>query len=209
MGAGAVELSREDEADVRIGAGEYKGRKLLPPVGMETRPITGRAKKSLFAMLGERLDGQAVVDLYCGTGTLGLEAMSRGAKRCWFAERDRRAIASLRRNIEMLAVAERCTIWSGDVRSRLAGWLATIDGEVDVAFVDPPYPEARRWDWAQIAETIFAPLADSLAPDGQVAVRLPGEVQPPEELGGLAITRSRRYGDMQLVLMEKRIASSE
>ena len=85
---------------MRILAGEYKGRKLLPPPGRaQTRPITGSVKKSLFDMLGVRLVDAIVVDLYCGTGTIGLEALSRGAARCYFAERDRAVLERLRRNI--------------------------------------------------------------------------------------------------------------
>ena len=86
---------------MRILSGMYKGHRLLsPPPGRATQPVTGRVKKSLFVMLGGRLEGAAVVDLYCGTCSMGLEALSRGARACWFAERDRRTVARLRRNIE-------------------------------------------------------------------------------------------------------------
>ena len=78
---------------MQILAGAHKGRKLLsPPRGSEGRPITSMAKKSLFDMLGGRLAGATVVDLYCATGTMGLEALSRGAARCYFADREARLL---------------------------------------------------------------------------------------------------------------------
>jgi 16S rRNA (guanine966-N2)-methyltransferase len=187
---------------MRIIAGRYKGREILSPVGRETtRPITGLVRKSLFGMLGEDLTGQTVLDLYCGTGTLGLEALSRGAEHCWFADRDRSALHLLRRNLELLGAGDGGTIWAGDVVSRLAGWVGGLSGPVDVAFVDPPYADARRWDWALAGRAIFAPLAGRLAEDGVAVLRLPGDVEVPGELGGLTAGRFRRYGDMLLVLL--------
>lgn len=189
---------------MRILAGAFKGRKLLPPLSAaQTRPITALVKKSLIGMLTGRLDGAAVVDLFCGTGTLGLEAISAGAERCCFAERDRKVFQRLRRNIETLGVAGQCTLWCGDVRAKLAGWLGKLEGAVDVAFVDPPYSLVRRWDWAQAEGTIFAPLGDRLADDGLVVLRLPRRVDCPPTLGGLTIHRHREYGDMTLDLLGK------
>lgn len=187
---------------MRILSGRYKGRRLLsPPSGSEARPITGRVKKSLFDMLGERLAGSAVLDLYCGTGTMGLESLSRGARRCWFAERDKRVVSRLRRNIEALGAAGACTVWQGDVTRRLVGWLGEVDEAIDVAFVDPPYAAARRWSWSAVASTIFSPLTRRLAGDGRVVLRLPADAECPEQLGALVVRRRRRYGEMALALL--------
>jgi len=186
---------------IRILSGKHKGRRLLPPpAGSETRPITGRVKKSLFDMLGERLIDAAVVDLYCGTGSMGLEAISRGARACWFAERDRAVVRRLRRNIEALGVGGRCTVWPGDLTAKLPARLDALGGAVDVAFVDPPYAAARQWSWPVAADTIFAPLAEHLAADGLVVLRLPGGLDLPDALGGLAIERTRAYGEMVLAM---------
>jgi len=187
---------------MRILAGEYKGRKLLPPPGRaQTRPITGSVKKSLFDMLGDRLIGAVVVDLYCGTGTIGLEALSRGAARCCFAERDRAVLARLRRNIEAVGAGDRSAVWAGDVARGLTRRLTGVGGAVDLAFVDPPYAQARQWSWEQVGRTIFAPLAEHLADDGRVVLRLPGKVECPATLKGLEIVRERKYGDMALALL--------
>ena len=121
---------------MRILAGTYKGRRLLsPPVGSETRPITGAAKKSLFDMLAGSVPGAAVVDLYCGTGSLGLEALSRGARTCAFADRDRRVLGRLRRNIEAVGATEACDVWPGDVTKGLARRLAGLGENVQVLAV--------------------------------------------------------------------------
>jgi 16S rRNA (guanine(966)-N(2))-methyltransferase RsmD len=187
---------------VRILAGQFKGRTLLsPPAAAATRPITSAAKKSLFDILAPVLAEAAVADLYCGTGTLGLEALSRGARRCWFADRDRRVLDRLHRNIRTLALEDRCTVWSGDVLARLAGWLATLDGPIDVAFVDPPYADARRWSWPPVVDCLFAPLAQHLAADGLVVLRTPAALEVPPRLAALAVRRTKRYGDMAVVLL--------
>ncbi|MFB3892752.1 MAG: RsmD family RNA methyltransferase [Phycisphaerae bacterium] len=189
---------------MRIIAGLYKGRVLLPPPPASvTRPITGQVKKSLFGMLGEDLTGQSVLDLYCGTGTLGIEALSRGAERCCFAENDRRVIQRLRRNIQDVGASARSTVWAGDVEHRLAGWLAELAWTADLAFVDPPYTDTRRWDWDRMGQTIFAPLAGRLAGDGIVVLRLPAEVEAPDGVGPLRVGRRREYGGMAVVLMTK------
>ena len=92
---------------MRILAGSLKGREVLPPPGMNTRPITSMVKKSLFDTLAPYLQDAVVADLYCGTGTMGIEAISRGAKQCYFADRDSGALSRLRKNIQTLGLDER------------------------------------------------------------------------------------------------------
>jgi 16S rRNA (guanine966-N2)-methyltransferase len=187
---------------LRILAGEYKGRNLLPPPGKsETRPITGSVKKSLFGMLGEDLSGQTVVDLYCGTGTLGIESLSRGATKCYFAERDGAVVECLRRNLQTVGAMDRSVIWRGDIEDRLPGWIGGVQGPVDLAFVDPPYLQARQWDWQRTGERIFGPLAARLADDGVVVLRTDDTAQVPAELGPLAVGRTRQYGNMVVRLL--------
>ncbi|MGZ3303586.1 MAG: RsmD family RNA methyltransferase, partial [Isosphaeraceae bacterium] len=92
---------------MRIIAGEFGGRKILPPLTETTRPITDRAKQSLFDTLGDRIDGADVLDAFAGTGSMGLECLSRGARRVVFVERDRGALLHLRKNIVALGIKER------------------------------------------------------------------------------------------------------
>ncbi len=181
---------------MRILAGSLKNREIKPPPGDTTRPMTSMVKKSLFDTLGPWMEGAHVADLYCGPGTLGLEALSRGAAHSYFSDRDRSALFFLRKNIDLLGVGDRCTIWAGDLTAKLSGWVQTLTAPLDVAFVDPPFPHAREWSWDEQVMQIFAPLATKLGPHGVVALRLPADVKPPATLGSLAVRLTKCYGDM-------------
>jgi 16S rRNA (guanine966-N2)-methyltransferase len=130
-----------DFAPMRIIAGEYRGRKLLPPIGDVTRPITDRVKQSLFDILTPLLPGTKVYDCFAGTGSMGLESLSRGAERATFFEKDPSALKRLRQNIETLGVTEQSTIIAGD----LFKWFASADVRepADLIFLDPPYRFVR------------------------------------------------------------------
>lgn len=189
---------------MRILSGKYRGRVLLPPPKQaQTRPITGRAKKSLFDTLAPYLEDAVVMDLYCGTGTMGIEALSRGAAHCTFAEKDRGVVDRLKRNLQDCGAAADSTIWSGDITVTLRPRLAALDQRPDIVFVDPPYVDTRRRDWDKAASSIFEPLAGKIADDGLIILRTPKGSQPPAALGGLAVYRTKKYGSMIVTLLEK------
>jgi len=169
---------------------------------MTTRPMTSMVKKSLFSILtaSGNLTGGVVLDLYAGTGTLGLESLSCGAAHCYFAERDRHAINRLKRNIETCEVQQTSTVWAGNIETRLEEWLATrASGElVNIAFVDPPYPAVRKWSWDKMIERIFQPLSTVLIDGGLVILRLPDDVETPQHLGPLTCQREKKYGQMNI-----------
>src|SRR5688500_5993687 len=98
---------------MRIIAGEHRGRKLLPPEGDVTRPITDRVKQSLFDILTPRIERAIVYDLFAGTGSMGLECLSRGADRATFFEADRSAVNRLKKNIDALKLADRSQVITG------------------------------------------------------------------------------------------------
>jgi 16S rRNA (guanine966-N2)-methyltransferase len=166
--------------------------------------MTGLAKKSLFGILAPHLVDAMVADLYCGTGTLGLEAISNGAAHCWFAERDKAVLERLGRNVQALRVAERCTIWRGDVLAGLADRLASAGERLDVVFVDPPYAHSRKWDWGVIARQLFAPLGEQLAAEAIVVVRTEASVDVPSSLACLELWRRKEYGGMAVNLFTLR-----
>ncbi len=183
---------------MRIIAGQYKGRILLSPEGLTTRPITDRVKSALFNILRNYLADAAVLDLFCGTGSLGLEALSRGAARCYFADLDKRALELLKQNIQALGAAEHCHVWRGDVNALLGQWLTMLPRKVDLAFLDPPYAMVRQWDWPTAARQLFDPLAAVLAQDGLVILRCQRDTAVSERVGGLARADRRDYGTMSL-----------
>jgi 16S rRNA (guanine966-N2)-methyltransferase len=188
---------------IKIIGGEFRGRNILASPGKTTRPMTAMVKKSLFDTLAPYMIDANVADIYCGTGTIGLEALSRGARLCHFAEMDRHALDLLRRNIETLNVAGSSVIWAGDVVRRLRQWLDEMNEPLDLAFVDPPFPAVREWDWSAVQETIFDPLAAKMSAGGLVALRLPAETDHPENIGDLQLARTKHYGGMKVLLLER------
>lgn len=132
---------------LRIIAGRFRHRTLRTRPGLNTRPITDRVKETLFARLEPLLPGAKVADVFAGTGTLGLEALSRGAERVTFIEQDRQALELLRENVHRLGVEAETLIWPADVfRCSFRPQRAEEFLPFDVIFFDPPYrlaPEIR------------------------------------------------------------------
>src|SRR5688572_1604945 len=135
---------------MRVIAGEFRGRKLLPPEGDVTRPITDRVKQSLFDILTPLLSGARVYDCFAGTGSMGLESLSRGARHAVFFEQHRPAVQRLKRNIETLGVGDRATVVAQDLFKWFTAPLPGPEERADCVFLDPPYrylrtdPEALR-----------------------------------------------------------------
>jgi 16S rRNA (guanine966-N2)-methyltransferase len=127
---------------MRIIAGEFRGRLIKPPKSEATRPITDRVKQSVFDILTPMLDGAVVYDCFAGTGSMGLESLSRGAKQAVFFEAERSAVGLLRENIQALGVMDRSQIVSGDLFRYFAG---SVPGEpANIIFLDPPYRYLRE-----------------------------------------------------------------
>jgi 16S rRNA (guanine966-N2)-methyltransferase len=182
---------------MRIIAGEFRGRRLLPPEGDVTRPITDRVKQSLFDILAPLLPGARVYDCFAGTGSMGLECLSRGAAEAVFFEADRSALGRLRRNVEAVSAGDRSRVVRGDVFR----WFEEprnareAEARIDVIFLDPPYrflrerPEPLR----QLA-TLMA--TRHLAPDGTLVFR--HDADDALELPSLSPYDVRTYGGMTL-----------
>jgi len=125
---------------MRIIAGKYRRRKLLTNTGLTTRPITDRVKEPLFERLSSRLDDARVADVFAGTGTLGLEALSRGARSVVFIEQDRKAVELLKKNVGALDCTEDCLCWRTDaMRSSFRPRNVPAFVPFDLIFFDPPY----------------------------------------------------------------------
>ncbi len=175
---------------MRIIAGSAKGRRLATPDG-GTRPLTGRAREALFSILADRVEGARVLDLYAGTGSFGLEALSRGAADAVFVERDRLAIAALRDNIDAVGLGGRL------VADDVAAYLGRGDGRFDLVFVDPPYALDRG-----TVDAVLGLVGALLSGGGTVIVhRRTGGIGPASD--NLRLVDRRRYGDSELWLYEK------
>ena len=170
---------------MRIIAGRAKGRRLAGPPGKGTRPLTDRVREALFSSLGERVRGRRVLDLYAGTGAIGLEALSRGAAAAQFVESDRRTAEVLASNIAVVGLGGEVVVQ--DVARFLA---ATTGQRFDLAFVDPPY----GLPLASVLE-VMEQLEPTLADEATVIVHRRRGDEPPLRSGSLRLTDERRYGD--------------
>jgi len=166
---------------VRVIAGRYGGRRLTTPRGAATRPTADRVREALFSVLGD-VSGLTVLDLFAGSGALGIEALSRGAASAVFVEKARPALAALRANLAALAVEPE--VHGGDARA-FARNAAVAGRTYDLVFVDPPYRDADR-----LGDELD--LTTLVAPNGRLVVesdhRMPVTVD-------LALIFERRYGD--------------
>ena len=175
---------------MRVIAGTARGVPLSVPRGAATRPITDRVKETLFAILGDRVPDASVLDLYAGSGAIGIEALSRGAQQAVFVERDRGAVQALRANLVRTRLEEDARVHEVDVER----FLALGEGPWDVVVLDPPY-EVRD---------IVAPLSalvPHLAPGASVVIKHFWRTETPE-VEGLAVTRQRRFGETMLTFLE-------
>ena len=175
---------------MRVIAGTARGVPLAVPRGAGTRPITDRVKETLFAILGDQMPGARVLDLYAGSGAIGIEALSRGAQQAVFVERDRGAVQALRANLVRTRLEEDARVHEVDVER----FLALGEGPWDVVVLDPPY-EVRD---------IVAPLSalvPHLAPGASVVIKHFWRTETPE-VEGLAVTRQRRFGETMLTFLE-------
>ena len=172
---------------MRVIAGEAKGRRLEVPRGGGTRAATDRIREMLFGILTPVLDGAAVLDLFAGAGSLGIEALSRGAAHATFVERGAEAVATIRRNLEATALAARATVVRADV-------LAYLDGpcRADLAFCDPPFADVD----------VHGLVLAKLAAPGRLVVARALRKHLPALPPNLRIMRSKEIGEETLLLLQ-------
>jgi 16S rRNA (guanine966-N2)-methyltransferase len=170
---------------VRVVAGEFKGRPLRAPRGVRTRPTADRVREALFSILGD-VSGARVLDLYAGSGALGIEALSRGASAVDFVDEDPRAVAAIRRNLETVGAA-------GELRRQDAiRFLEATEGRYDLVLIDPPYDSAAR---------LARPLAERLPAVLAEGARVVTESDKREPLQlPLPLLRERTYGDTRIAV---------
>ena len=180
--------------------GEHRSRVLETPSGADvTRPMTGRVKESIFNILRGWFDDAVVLDLFSGVGTMGLEAMSRGARAAVLVERDRDVIDCLEENIRALHLEGKAVAVQADALSPAA--LADLPGPVTVAFMDPPYPLAEQASGRRKILEQCARIRGVMAESGWLLVRLPYELAPEERpLPGFDGPEIRSFGDMHVHL---------
>jgi 16S rRNA (guanine966-N2)-methyltransferase len=176
---------------MRIIAGVFKGRRLAPVKG-RTRPTAAKVREAVFSILGSALVGSRVLDLFAGTGALGIEAISRGATAAVFVEDHPEAVKALRRNLADLGLQDQTRLWPLPVTTALRK-LAGKGERFGLAFLDPPYGGGT----AVAALQVLASL-DLLSAGASVVVEHSRRDSLPEESGHLRLTEVRGYGDTQV-----------
>ena len=170
---------------MRIIAGTHRGHRIAAPKGRETRPTSDRVRENAFNLIGP-VDGADVLDLFAGSGALGLEALSRGAATCTFVDSDRDACRTIDANLDKLKL--RATVLCQDA----ARALSNEHRSFDLILCDPPYDH----------DATGLPFARLLAADGLLVYESSGRAEPPD-IQGLAQRTSRKYGSARLTLFER------
>ena len=169
---------------MRVIGGEFRSRRLKSMPGMDLRPTPDRLRETLFDVLASRVQNAVFVDAYAGTGAVGIEALSRGARKAVFLERSRTAANLILENLRSLGIANRATVLHGKAAAKLPAQLA------DIVFLDPPYTREIEYEIALLA------LAD--APPPLVIAQHSSRLELKQKYGGLTRYRTLRQGDNTL-----------
>ena len=179
---------------MRVITGSARGTVLKAPRGMQTRPTMDQVKEGLFSAIQFEIEGRRVLDLFAGSGQLGIEALSRGAKHAVFVDASREACGVVRENLAKTRLAERAQL----VQSNYLGYLARCRETFDLVFLDPPYAEV-------FLETALKKISeiDILSDSGIIICERPAQKQLPGDVPGLLHYRDYRYGKTAVTLYRK------
>lgn len=179
---------------MRIIAGRARGRKILSPPTMETRPTLDRVKESMFSMIQGYIPDAVVIDVFAGTGSLGLEAASRGAKECYLVDKSSVTFPVLKKNIENLGFTDFCTALNTDAYAALRN-LNSRGKVFDLIFIDPPYCKDLIPEAIKIIEE-----NSMLQEDGLIVTKIDSIEEIYEGFGKIKLVRSKVYGNTTVCL---------
>ena len=184
----------KEKDDMRVITGSARGKRLKELPGMATRPTTDRVKEGLFSALQFEIEGRRVLDLFAGTGQLGIECLSRGAASAVFVDRRKDAVALIKDNLKATGLAQNARVVSGDSME----YLKSVRERFDLIFLDPPYAE-------DLLENAVAHIArfDILAPHGIIAAEHPVGKVLPALAPPYRVQRTYRYGKIALTLYRR------
>lgn len=178
--------------NIRVISGKFGGRNIQAPEGKTTHPMSERVRSSLFNILGDQVKDADVLDAFAGSGSLGIEALSRGAKHATFIERDRIANGILRDNIKLLGADGVSTV----LQMNVSTWINKNNNKLyDVIFTDPPYNDMQF--------STVSRLAQLLSPNGIMVLSYPGRGEVPPEIG-IVVVDNRSYGTAALAFYRKK-----
>jgi len=178
---------------MRVIAGQYKSRRLIAPPGVQTRPTSDRLRETLFNVVAARIPGSLWLDLFAGSGAVGIEALSRGARSAYFVEVSGAALRTIRKNLQSLAIAEGVEVIEREAATALR-MLDTQAVACDFVFLDPPY--RKMADYEQVLG--FLSQSRLLLPGAEVIAEHDKHFDPGDEFGALRRHRTLRQGDAVL-----------
>lgn len=174
---------------VRVITGSARGMRLRSPEGRDVRPTGEKTKEAVFSILQNEIEGAEVLDLFAGSGQLGIEALSRGAAHCMFVERDRKIAAFVRENLSHTRLEERAGLYQGDCMA----FLGIPCGPFDIALLDPPYRQG-------LLDKALPLVAKAMRPGGVIVCETAADEDPPDAAGDFHRVREYRYGKTKITL---------
>ncbi|KRM88006.1 16S rRNA (guanine(966)-N(2))-methyltransferase RsmD [Lacticaseibacillus thailandensis] len=182
---------------MRVVSGEFRGRRLNMVPGDTTRPTADKVKESIFNMVGPYFEGGQALDLYAGTGGLGIEAVSRGMDHATLVDSAYQAVKTIKQNVQLLKAADRFTVIKRSVQAACTA-LAAEHQQFDLVLMDPPYTQQRV-----LTELANFVQLDLLKPGATVVVETGMDVQYPDAITGYRIRRLQTYKVAQVLVLER------
>lgn len=174
---------------MRVITGTARGRRLVAPAGAQTRPTSEIVKEAVFSIIQFELEGAHVLDLFAGSGQMGIEALSRGAAFCAFVDREKESQQAVRDNLKSTGFAGRARLFGADALSYLQGCA----GGFDIAFLDPPYKKG-------MSSELLPRVAEKMRPGGVILYECEKREALPERAGDFLLHREYRYGSTKVAL---------
>lgn len=182
---------------MRVITGTARGRRLITREGMQVRPTPDRVKEAMFSILQFEIEDRRVLDLFAGSGQLGIEALSRGAREAVFVDSSTESVETVKKNLEITGLAEKARVENADY----AGFLRRATRPFDIAFLDPPYRTG-------LLQQALPAVAAVMNAGGSILCENPLEEDMPEEAGSFLRVRSYRYGKIALSLYRSKDVTS-
>jgi len=174
---------------LRVITGSARGRKLVTPEGMEVRPTLDKVKEGLFSAVQFEIEGRDVLDLFAGSGQLGIEALSRGASSCVFVDSSRKSQKAIQTNIAACGFQEQSRLIAGDALGYIKSCMQTFG----IVFLDPPY--GQKW-----IDKVLPFVADHVTPGGIIVCESDLKEELPSQAGNFTIDRVRNYSHTKVTI---------
>lgn len=178
---------------MRVITGEARGRKLITLEGEDVRPTTDRVKEGMFNIIQFDLEGASVLDLFAGSGQLGIEAISRGASHCTFVDASNRSVEVVKQNLKTVGFEKRASVFCGDSKM----YITLSKDKFDVALLDPPYNK-------QIIDSVLPFVSEKMNDWGVIICESGIDEKLPESAGDFSVYREYRYGKIKLTVYRKK-----